>query len=118
MTQAIEIATDDTVSPIRALHSLTPAQANQISVGISSLATAWSVERHESCNGHLSVLLTNKDGDVTLLVDSDAGGMRVSAMLGDVLHTTPKRYTSLASVVSTLKALAGKNVAVGQMLSA
>ncbi len=60
MTQATHttpIADDHARSPLRALGSLTSAQADQIVAGLSSLAGTWDIERHESCDGHLSLLV-------------------------------------------------------------
>ena len=128
MTQTIEIAADHTASPIRALHSLTPAQADQIVAGLSSLAAAWTIERHESCDGQLSLviscpaddidLILTHASDTSLVVDRNANGIRVSLMLGDALHTTPERHTSITSVVRALKDLAGKKSTATQMRSA
>ena len=43
MTQTIHTAADDTLSPVRALRSLTSAQAGQIVAGLSSLAGTWDI---------------------------------------------------------------------------
>ena len=118
MTQTIRIAVDDTLSPIRALNSLTSAQANQIVAGLSSLAQAWDIERHESCDGHLSLLVSHAASDTTIIFDRDQIGMRVSTMLGDVLQILSGRHDSTAGIVATLKQIAGKNIASGQRHSA
>ena len=118
MTQAFQIADDHTASPLRALHSFTPAQADQIVAGLSSLAAAWTIERHESCDGQLSIVLMRHGCDTTLVVDRDAGGIHVSFLIGDKLQTAFKRHTSIASVVAALKALAGKNSAAMRQATA
>lgn len=118
MTQATEITADHTVSPVRALHSLTAAQVDQIVAGLSSLVVAWTIERHESCDGQLSLVLTHHSDDTSLVVDRSARGIHISLMLGDALHIIPERHTSIASVVATLKDLAGKNSAATQQQSA
>ncbi len=114
---AIEIAAD-TTSPIRALHSLCETQATSIVTGLGSLAGTWAIERHESCDGHLSLVLTHTICDTAIIVGRDAKGIHVSLMLGDELHTTPERHTSTANVVIVLKNLAGKSVVATQKRSA
>ena len=118
MTQTIRIAADDTLSPIRTLNSLTSAQADQIVAGLSSLVHAWDIERHESCDGHLSLLVSHTANDVTIIVDRDQIGMRVSTMVDDVLQILPGRHDSTAGIVATLKQIAGKNIVSGRRHSA
>ena len=108
----------DTTSAIRALHSLCETQATSIVTGLGSLAGTWDIERHESCDGHLSLVLTHTICDTAIIVDRDAEGIHVSLMVGDELHTTPERHTSTANVVTVLKDLAGKTVIAMQQRSA
>lgn len=112
-----EIAADAT-SVIRALHSLRETQATSIVTSLSSLVSTWDIERHESCDGHLSLVLTHTMYDTTIIVGRDAEGIHVSLMLGDELHTTPERHTSTANIVTTLKDLAGRTVVSMQQRSA
>ena len=116
MTQATAHA--DSLSPFRALHSLVPVQADQIVASLSSLATSWNIERHESCDGQLSLVLTHNSDDTTLVVGRDVGGIHVHLMHGDVMHATPERHTSIAAVAATLTDLAGKGDAASQQRSA
>ena len=109
---------DDSLSPVRALHSLAPAQADQIVASLSSLAAIWGIERHESCDGRLSLVLMHDSEDTTLLVDRDVSGIRVYLMLGDTMHATPERHTSIAGVVAILIDLAGMSDAARQQRSA
>ena len=104
--QTIRIAADDTLSPVRALHSLTPAQVDQIVAGLCSLAGTWSLERHESCDGHLSLLISHTACDAIILVDSDHAGINVSLMLGDRLHTSAYRFVTAGDTVGAIKAMA------------
>lgn len=108
----------DTTSPIRALHSLCETQATSIVTGLGSLAGAWDIERHESCDGHLSLVLTHTICDTVIIVGRDSAGIHASLMLGDELHATPERHTSTANVVTALKGLAGKSVIAMQKRSA
>ena len=108
----------ETASPIRALHSLCETQATSIVTGLGSFAGTWDIERHESCDGHLSLVLTHTICDTAIIVGRDAKGIHVSLMLGDKLHTTLERHTSTANVVTVLKDLAGKTVVSMQQRSA
>lgn len=108
----------DTTSPICALHSLCETQATNIVTGLGSLAGAWDIERHESCDGHLSLMLTHTTCDTTIIVGRDSAGIHVSPMFGDELHATPERHTSTANVIIALKDLAGKSVVATQKRSA
>ncbi len=104
--QTIRIAADDTLSPVRALHSLTPAHVDQIVAGLSSLTPVWSIERHESCDGQLSLLVGHAACDATILVDRDQAGINVSLMLGDRLHTSQYRYTTTSDTIGAIKTIA------------
>jgi len=108
----------DTTSPIRALHSLCEAQATSIVTGLGSFAGTWDIGRHESCDGHLSLVLTHTICGTTIIVGRDSAGIHVSLMPGDELHTTPERHTNTANVVNVVKDLAGKTVVTVQQRSA
>jgi hypothetical protein len=104
----------DTTSPIRALHSLCKTQVASIVTGLGSLAGTWDMEHYESCDGHLSLVLTHTTCDTVIIVGRDSKGIHVSLMLSDELHTIPERHTSIANVVTVLKDLAGKTVVAMQ----
>ena len=110
MTQTIRIAADDTLSPIRALGSLTPAQADQVVAGLSSLAQTWNIERHESCDGHLTLLLAHAECDIIIIVDRGTTGMRVSIMVGDQIHASRQRCATVGDAISAIKASAAAPV--------
>ena len=105
-THAIRIDADHTLSPLRALGSLTSAQANQIVAGLSSLAGTWGIERHEGCDGHLSLLVTHAAPDPPLLVERDTRGIRISLVLGDTVHPGTHRYSSTSNAVAAIKEMA------------
>lgn len=105
-THATPIADDHARSPLRALGSLTSAQANQIVAGLSSLAGTWDIERHESCDGYLSLLVTHTAHDTTLFVERDTCGIRISLVLGDTAHSGTHRYASTSLAVSAIKDMA------------
>ena len=88
---------------IPALHSLTEAQAACIAAALSPLPPFWSLERHQSCDGHLSLLLGAGD-DVTLVVDRDIDGIQISRMQGDDLYPG-ERYDRVEDVIAALRNL-------------
>ncbi len=47
----------------RMLSSLSEAQVGLLEAALPNLAGTWSLERHESCEGSLSLLLMPADGD-------------------------------------------------------
>ena len=99
----------DNLSPIRAIHSLSEVQASSIGTALLGLAPAWSIDRHESCDGHLSLLVSHTARDATLVVSRDAHGIQINLMLGDVLHTSTHRYPSVDATISALKVMARCN---------
>lgn len=104
-THAIRIA-DHARSPLRALGSLTSAQADQVVAGLSSLTGTWDIARHESCDGHLSLLVAHAAHDTTLVVDRDQHGIHVSLVLGDTVHPGTHRYSSTSNAVAAIKDMA------------
>ena len=104
----IEIAAD-TTSPIRALHSLCETQATTIVTGLGSLAGTWDIERHESCDGHLSIVINHTICYTAVIIGRDSAGIHVSLMLGDELRTSSYRYASTDAALNAVKAIAGAN---------
>ena len=103
MTQTIHTAAADTLSPVRALNSLTSAQASQIIAGLSSLADTWDIVHHEGCDGQLSLLLAHiGHDDTTLVVDRDHDGIHISLMLGDHIHATKHRYRTTSDTIAAI----------------
>ena len=109
MGTTIRNAGNDTHSPIRAMHSLSQVQALGILAGLVSLPKAWSVEPHESCDGHLSLVISDTVEDTTLIVDQDAKGLRVGFMMGDELHSSQTRYPSVNAAVRAVTEFAGNS---------
>ena len=109
MTQAIHptgIDADHARSPLRAMDSLTSAQADQVVAGLSSLTGTWDIERHESCDGHLSLLLAHTGHDTSIIVDRDQDGINVSLMLGDKIHASEHHRRTISDTVAAIKTVA------------
>ncbi len=107
MTQTIQIAADDTLSPVRALRSLTSAQADQIVAGLSSLAGTWDIERHESCDGQLSLLARHTGHDDTILSSTATRTASTSASCSATRSTPASTATpTTGEAVAAIKAIA------------
>lgn len=97
----------------RSLSSLSEAQVSAIEAALPSLAGTWSLERHESCEGSLSLLLMPADGDdgaAHFSVDQDAAGLNLGVLRGDAL-TPYGRYDSMEELLPTLRYLVGRETA-------
>jgi hypothetical protein len=100
----------DDISPIRAIHSLSQTQANAIIDGLRGLAGIWSIEHHQSCDGHLSLLLNDTtDTETVLIVDRDAAGIQISRMQGDLFHPGERRHNSVDDVIAALMTITGSD---------
>ncbi len=97
----------------RSLSSLSEAQVGALEAALPSLAGAWSLEQHESCEGSLSLLLMPADGDdgaAHFTVDQDAAGLNLGVLRSDEF-TPYGRYDSMEALISGLRYLAGLETA-------
>ena len=99
------LISNDANSPIRALHSLRDDQASSILVGLKPLSMEWSIEQHEGCDGHLSLVLVHPSRDRTIIVNRDPAGVQVSTMEEDELQAGTRHYQSIGEVIEAVKAL-------------
>lgn len=91
-------------SSSQVMHSLSVIQADRIISGLSGTLKRWTIERQQSCDGKLSVLLTSSiEPDTILIVDRDVAGIQISRMQGDTLTPGECRYDRADEVVNTLK---------------
>ena len=100
--------TDHTMSPVRALHSLREPQVAEIVAGLGVISSEWSIERHESCDGHLILLLLHRSHDLAITVDRDRSGMIVSVMTGDDLESVSGRCNGTDDALTALRAVLGR----------
>ena len=106
MIQTAQTAADNSLSPVRAMQSLTSAQVDQIVAGLSSLASTWEITRHEACDGQLSLLLAHATHDSTIIVDRDQDGINVSLMFGDQIHDRKYHHSTISDTVAAIKTTA------------
>ena len=99
---------DEDRSPLRALHSLTDGQIAKLTAGLSCLSSCWSFERHESCDGHLRLMLMHPTRDTTVVVERDPSGIAVGLMLGDALQPGVRHASAVAGAIELVKAIVGE----------
>ena len=104
---------DDSVVLFRTLSSLSEAQVGLLEVALPGLAGTWCLERHESCEGRLSVLLMPADGDdqaAHFTVDQDGAGLNLGVLRGDEF-TALGRYDSMEELLPALRQLVSRETA-------
>lgn len=104
---------DPSIVLFRTLSSLSEAQADLLEAVLPSLAGSWCVERHESCEGNLLLLLMPVGGDDTtanLTVDQDAAGLNLGVLRGDE-PSFQSRYDTMEALIPALRRLASLEIA-------
>lgn len=105
--------TDPGTVLFRTLSSLLDAQADLVEAVLPSLAGSWCMERHESCEGNLLLLLMPVGGDgatANLTVDQDAVGLNLGVLRGDE-PCFQSRYDTMEALIPALRRLASLEVA-------
>lgn len=77
------------LSSIYGAHGLMDAQAVQIGAALPSLTGNWSMERHTSYDGDLTLLLAPSNEDdlsASFVVDGNMAGLNLSVLRGDVFQ--------------------------------
>ena len=103
---------DPSIVLFRTLSSLSEAQADLLDAALPSLAGSWCVERHESCEGNLLLLLMPVGGDdatANLTVDQDAAGLNLGVLRGDE-PSFQGRYDTMEALIPALRRLASLEI--------
>ena len=80
----IAVADPDGPSPLRALHSLREKHVRTLARTLTLLPGTWSLERHEGCDGDLTLMLMPHQADrANLVVSREADGFHLTANHGD-----------------------------------
>lgn len=88
-------------TPIRALHGLRETHAAATETALSLLGCGWSVERHDTYDGHLILMLSPADEDARCFVlHGSADGIHLDAM-GDEYEQLG-RFDSVASAIQSV----------------
>ena len=94
----------DLVSPIRGQYSLCETDVVAFQQGFAETQMPWSLDRHESYDGDLTVMLTPPgEAEATLVMSRDAGGFHLAVSQGDEFQDLGI-FDSISSIVSTLSA--------------
>ena len=104
---------DPSIVLFRTLSSLSEAQADLLEAVLPSLAGSWCMERHESCEGNLLLLIMPVGGDDTtanLIVDQDAAGLNLGVLRGDEPFFQ-SRYDTMEALIPALRRLASLEIA-------
>jgi hypothetical protein len=75
---------------IRALRSLTRADADVVVEAVQALGSGWSVEQVDDYEGYLSLLISALDESAAkpdLLISGKLGQIELAELRGDNLHT-------------------------------
>jgi hypothetical protein len=93
-------------SPIRALHSLTEAQAWTLTRALEGLSGDWKVERQESYDGNLCLVLLPElnHSDLTLAVNRDGAGLHLSVLHEDT-YTAHGAFDEVAELVEAIQVI-------------
>lgn len=68
-----------TSSPLRAVHSLREAHVRSLANDLSRLPGTWTLDRHESYDGDLTVMVTLHQGRENLVVSHQRDGFHLGA---------------------------------------
>jgi len=99
--------TDTSIVLFRTLSSLSEVQVDLLEAALPGLAGSWCLERHESYEGNLLLLIMPADGnDMTanLTIDQDAAGLNLGVLRGDEL-TSQGCYDSMETLIPALRRL-------------
>lgn len=92
----------DMLSPIRAEYSLRETDVAAFCQGFTESQDAWSLERHKSYDGDLTVMLTPPgEAEATLVVSRDEDGFHLAACQGDDYQDLGS-FESMSSIMSVL----------------
>ena len=94
----------DTLSPLRTLHSLREKHVTVLAKTMSQLPGTWSLERHEGCDGDLTLMLMPQQPDrANLVVSREADGFHLIANQEDDCRELGC-FGALDELVATLRA--------------
>ena len=92
----------DMLSPLRAEYSLRDTDVAAFRQGFAETQDAWLLDRHESYDGDLTVMLTPPgEAEATLVVSRDKDGFHLAASQGDDYQDLGS-FESVSSIVSVL----------------
>lgn len=96
-------AANDTAS-LQASNSLSEAQSHELEAGMASVPGTWEIDRQESYDGHLTLVITAADTLPELLfaVWRDGSDLQLSTMQGDE-QVAVQAFSSVRAVLLTIR---------------
>jgi len=96
----------DMLSPLRAMHSLREPHVALLTQTMAGFAGRWTLERHESYDGDLTVLLVPTDpAERAFVISRSAEGFHLSRDHGDEMNSLGV-FASFPDLLATLPARA------------
>src|SRR4051812_14710178 len=98
-------------SPIRALHSLTEAQAWALTLALPGFSGQWKLERQESYDGNLFLVLLPEidDSGPTLAIGRDGTGLHVGVLRQDA-YAAHGAFGDIDEVIEAIQRLLSDQV--------
>ena len=101
---AFRMPDPDTLTPLRAIHSLREAHVTQLCRMLPGFSSRWSLDRHEGCDGDLTVILMpNGADDVGFALSRSSIGYNLAMTMGDVYQMLGT-FGSLSDVARAVRA--------------
>lgn len=100
------------------MHSLREKHVAAVSAVVSEMPAPWSLERHEGCDGDLTLVLMPHDANAAnLVVTRTAGGFHLDA---DRAHDYQAmgRFNTLAELVATIREMISSPVLTSDIVLA
>lgn len=97
----------NTASSLRAFQSLSDAEAYEMEIGMASVPGAWEIDRQESYDGHLTLVISSAapSSDLVLAVWRSGSDLQMSTMHGDEQVAT-EAFRSTEAVLQAIRSLA------------
>ena len=97
------VAANDAAS-LQACDSLSEAQSHELEAGMASVPGTWEIDRQESYDGHLTLIITAADASPELLfaVWRDGTDLQLSTMQGDE-QVAVQACNSVEAVLLTIR---------------
>ena len=98
-------------SPIRALHSLRDTHAETAEAAVASFGPRWSLERHESYDGHLILQLApGEEGECVFVLHGVAQGVHLALFSADSDYASLGRFETLQAALGFVQRLAAGEI--------
>jgi hypothetical protein len=96
-------------SPVRALYSLTEAQASALRLALPGFSGRWNLERQESYDGNLFLILLPEIDDAapTLAINRDGTGLHLGVLCKDA-YAAHGSFNDIDEVIEAIQRLVSR----------